>query len=222
MTIEVILLALASTVRPTSLAATYALLASAAPRRLMTAYVLAGLAFTVLFGLVVVLAIGGINIGAGSSRTKAEAEIVGGVVALVLAWLVRTGRFKVGGPAGDLPRPKGRWDRLLEERLTLRTALLAGPATHIPGIFYLLALNLIVTHERGRGGALLEVALYNVIWFALPLAALVICVVDPGIARNAIGSVNGWARRHAQRLSVAVLAAMGVVLLVGGIAGLAG
>ena len=50
MTIEVVLLALASTVRPTSLAAVYVLVGSESPRRLMIVYITAGLAFTIGFG----------------------------------------------------------------------------------------------------------------------------------------------------------------------------
>ena len=42
MTIEVVLLALASTVRPTSLAAVYALVSGDSPRRLMIVYIAAG------------------------------------------------------------------------------------------------------------------------------------------------------------------------------------
>src|SRR4029079_10055479 len=59
-TFEVILLALASTIRPTSLAAVYTLLSSPAPRRLMIAYVIAGLTFTIAFGALVVWAFHGI------------------------------------------------------------------------------------------------------------------------------------------------------------------
>lgn len=217
MTIEIILLALASAIRPTSLAATCALLAGSAPRRLMTVYVITGLAFTVIFGLIVVLAIGGIDIGSGSRRTKSGAEIAGGIVALVLAWLVHRGHE--GGPAaaGDLPRAPGRWDRLLQERLSVRTAVLAGPATHLPGIFYLLALNVIVSHQPARAGALLEVLTFNVVWFALPLLALAVCVVDPGAARQVIGVVNDWAQSHARTIAVAMLGAMGGMLLATGL-----
>lgn len=219
MTLEILLLALATAVRPTSLAATYALLASGAPRRLMTAYVAAGLAFTILFGLVVVLAVGGIDIGAGSSRTTSEADIAGGAIALVLALLVHRGQVLRARPAGDLPRHPGRWDRLLEERLTMRTALLAGPATHLPGIFYLLALNVIVSHQPVRAAALLEVLLYNAVWFAIPLAALVVCIVDPQVARDVVGAISVWVRRNRHAIAVAGLTLAGVVLLARGLAG---
>ena len=49
-----------------------------------------------------------------------------------------------------------RWTAMLSRRLTLKTAALAGPATHVPGLFYLIALNVIVAHNvsvaRGTAG----------------------------------------------------------------------
>jgi hypothetical protein len=76
--IEVCALAVASTVRPTSVAAVYALLSHDAPRRLMGAYIAAGLAFTLAFGVIVFGATQGIHIQSGTD--KAIADIVG-------AWL---------------------------------------------------------------------------------------------------------------------------------------
>ena len=70
MTLEVILLGLASTVRPTSMAAVCALLATAAPRRLMVVYVCAGLAFTIAVGVIVVLALSGIDIQRGGHTPR--------------------------------------------------------------------------------------------------------------------------------------------------------
>ena len=99
MTIEIVLLALASTVRPTSLAAVYVLVGSESPRRLMIVYITAGLTFTIAFGLLVVWAFNGVDINSGSDKTKGVAEILGGVVVLAFAVLVRTGR--VGGPHAD-------------------------------------------------------------------------------------------------------------------------
>ena len=119
MTIEVVLLALASTVRPTSLAAVYALVGSESPRRLMIVYITAGLTFTIAFGLLVIWAFNGVDINSGSDKTKGIAEIVGGIVALTFAVLVRTGH--VGGPhADDAPDAPGRWRTLLERRLSAR------------------------------------------------------------------------------------------------------
>src|SRR5215467_10712501 len=91
MVLEIFLLALASTVRPTSLAAVSALLTRESRRRLMFAYVAVGLAFTLVFGVVVVSVFHGIHIHAGHPRTKGIADIVGGSVALLFGLAVLTG-----------------------------------------------------------------------------------------------------------------------------------
>jgi Sap, sulfolipid-1-addressing protein len=213
--IEVILLGLATTVRPTSLAAVYALLSTAAPRRLMTLYVLAGLAFTIAFGLLVVWAFKGIDLGSGSSHAKAVAQIVGGFVVLVFAACVLTGR--VGGPWGnDGPRPPSRWAARLERHLTPGTATLAGPATHIPGVFYLVALNVIVAQHLRPAGALAGVLVYNAIWFAIPIGALAVCIVAPETARDGVHAIEQWTRRNARMIVLILSFAIGAGLVVRG------
>jgi len=218
-TLEIIALALATTIRPTSLAAVYALLASDVPRRLMGAYVAAGLVFTIAVGMLIVGAFDGIDLGAGSGRTKAIAQLAGGIVVLAFAVGVLTGR--VGGKRGeDAVRPGGRWNDLLHRRLTLRTAALAGPLTHVPGLFYLVALNLIVAHNTSPLAGLAELVVYNVIWFAIPIAALAVCFVRPAAARDAVQAIQDWTRRHARTIVLVVAFVVGAVLVLRGVLGL--
>jgi hypothetical protein len=215
-TIEVILLALASTIRPTSLAAVYTLLSGASPRRLMTAYVIAGLLFTIAFGAVVVWAFHGITVSSGSDRAKGIADIAGGVIVLGFAVLILTGR--VSGPhATDAPRAPSRWEQVLDKHRTLRTAAVAGPATHIPGIFYLVALNVIVSQDPSVSAGSIQILIYNVIWFALAITALAICIVQPSAARTAVEAVTGWTRQHTRTLLLVVSLVVGAVLLTHGL-----
>jgi hypothetical protein len=215
-TFEVILLALASTIRPTSLAAVYTLLSGTSPRRLMTAYVIAGLLFTIVFGALVVWAFDGIPVSSGADRAKGIADIAGGVIVLGFAVLILTGR--ISGPhAADAPRAPSRWERLLDKHRTLRTAALAGPATHIPGLFYLIALNVIVAHDPSVSAGVIEILIYNVIWFALAIIALAVCIVQPSAARTAVAAVTGWTRQHARALLLVVSLAVGFVLLIHGL-----
>ena len=190
MIVEVILLALATTIRPTSMAAVLALLSINEPRRLMTVYVLAGLAFMVAFGLAVVFVVAGtdsgIQITAGTDRTSGTAEILGGLVLLGLGIYVSQRRMKPG-QADQIVRTPDRWTKLRERHLTPRTAALAGPATHIPGVFYLVALSLVVASEGSAARALADVLIYNAVWFAVPILALAICIVDPAAARPRSG-----------------------------------
>jgi Sap, sulfolipid-1-addressing protein len=210
-------LALASAIRPTSLAAVYALLAGGSPRRLMTVYVLAGLTFTLAIGVLIVWVFNGVSPPSTKSHTRAVAEIVGGVLAIVFGALVLAGR--VGGRRGDedAPRPPRRWAGMFDRHLTAKSAALAGPATHIPGIFYLVALNLIVTHRPSLGAGLLDVVIYNLVWFAVPIAALAVCIVRPETARDVIHDVNAWARRHAHGIMLVASFGVGAALLIHGL-----
>ena len=216
MILEVVLLAAASTVRPSSLAAVYAILSHSAPRRLMTAYVVAGLAFTVAFGIIVVGAFHGIHISAGTERTKAIAEVVGGVV-LLLFGVVILRRPAHGTAGGDAPTPRVGWQQRLERHLTVLTAAAAGPLTHLPGLFYIVALDVIVAHNPLIPGGVIAVLVYNAIWFALPIAALAMCVVHPETARDAVVSVQRWTTLHSRTILLATTFVAGAALTIRGV-----
>jgi hypothetical protein len=215
-TLQLIVLALATAVRPASLAAVYALLASDSPRRLMVAYVVAGAAFTIGFGLLVIWAFNGVAIPAGRSHAPAAVEIVGGIVAIIFGVLLLTGRIGKG-QAREAPRAPSRLVALLYERVTVRTAAVAGPATHLPGIFYLLALDLIVSQQPKLHQGIISLLVYNGIWFSLPIAALAVCIVDPAAASGRIKSVEQWARQYARAVLVVVSFGVGTALLIDGL-----
>ena len=71
---------------------------------------------------------------------------------------------------GDAPGPRAP-AAALDRRLTTRTAALAGPATHIPGLFYLIALNVIIAHNAATSGQAVALVIYNAVWFVLPILA---------------------------------------------------
>lgn len=216
MIIEIFVLALASTIRPTSLAAVYALMSHDSRRTLMWAYVAAGLAFTIGFGLLVVYAFHGIHIEAGADRTKGIADILGGAAALAFGIAILTGRVR-SHDAGDAPRVGAGRKAFLKGRITLRTAALAGPLTHLPGLFYLIALNVIVAHDPRLPSGLLAVVTYNAVWFALPIVALAACIVRPAEAMDVVGSVERWARDHSRAVLLVVSLVVGAALVLRGV-----
>jgi Sap-like sulfolipid-1-addressing protein len=211
--IELLVLALASTVRPTSLAAVSAILSHDSRRRLLVVYVAAGLAFTLAFGVVVVFALHGIHFHSGSDRTKGVADIVGGVAALLFGCAVLTGRIP---RRSDHDVPGVGWKARLDRQVTVTAAAIAGPLTHIPGLFYVIALNLIVAHNPKVPGGLLAVAIFDAIWFALPLAALATCTVNPVAARDAVASVQRWTAQHSRALLLGTSFTVGVALVIRG------
>jgi hypothetical protein len=217
--IEIFVLALASTVRPTSLAAVSAILSHESRQRLLFGYVAAGLAFTIAFGVVVVGAFHGIHLNFGSDQTKGIADIVGGVAVLLFSCAVLTGLIPRRSDQDRTGTGTGTgvgWKARLDGRLTVPAAAIAGPLTHLPGLFYLVALNVIVAHNPRLPGGLLAVAIYNAIWFALPLAALATCIVNPDAAREAVASVHRWTGQHSRALLLGTSFAVGVALVIRG------
>ena len=214
---EIILLALVSTVRPTSLAAVYALVTQGSVRFLW-AYVVAGLAFAVAFGVLVVGVFHGIHVQAGTSGTRAVANIIGGVVILVFAVAFASGRVKRRRP---VDRIEGRtdWGSRFSQRLTMRTAAIAGPLTHIPGIFYLVALNVIVAANPFLFGGLIAVLIYDVIWFAVPILALGLSIVRPAAASQMIVAVQTWTKEHGRLIVLVASFVAGTAMVIRGLVG---
>jgi hypothetical protein len=216
MIIELFVLALAGTIRPTSLAAIYALLAPESRRALMCAYVAAGLTFTIAVGVLVVFVFHGIHHGSGTDRTKGIADVIGGAVALGFGLVVVMGRaWEPGHPKA--PHERRRWATLLDRSLTPWTAAVAGPVTHLPGPFYLIALNVIVAHNERVLDGTLAVLTYNAVWFAVPIVALGACLVQPAAARAAVQSLDRWVRAHAREILVLVSFAVGAALVFRGV-----
>jgi hypothetical protein len=215
---DVLVLALASAPRPAGLAALYALLSASPPRRVVVAYFVGGLTFSVTVGVLVVAIFHGAGIDYRGTDVYSVIELLGGVAALWLAVGVGTGRRQLptrgeGGGEGSATI------RRLHNPSVI-AAFVAGIATHLPGLFYLIALQAIVAEGRGLVVGALQVLLFNVIWFGATIASVVLFLIRPGAARRALASVDGWARRHARRITVLVFAVAGSYLAIRGATGL--
>ena len=82
MSLEALLLGLTTIVRPTSVAAVYAILCSRRPQRLLVAYLAVGLTFSVGIGVAVVLALQGHDSSMATTARRAVVNIVLGALAL--------------------------------------------------------------------------------------------------------------------------------------------
>jgi hypothetical protein len=220
MDLDVIVLALASAPRPAGIAALYALLSASHPRRVLVAYIVAGATFSVAIGGLVVTIFKGAEIDYGGTDLDSVIELLAGVAALGYAAGVGTGMRQP--PSRD----EGAADRsAIVRRLrhpTVATAAVAGVATHLPGLFYLVALNEIVAEDRGLVAGIFHVLLFNAIWFGAAIASVVVFLLRPGAARRALARVNGWVRRHARGTTCVVFGAAGTYLVVKGVRGFVG
>ena len=222
MSVTAILLALGSTVRPTSLAAVTALLVSSRPTRLLLAYILAGLVVSVAIGVLVVSVLH--QVATKHPKSHAGFELGLGVIALAAAAYVTIRELRHPGHTNRRSREGDSRSRdgkgKIAERLRNPSTVAAGTAgilTHAPGAFYLGALDAIIITSPSFLDGVAQVLVYNLIWFAMPIAALVLSLEDEKQARARIDSVGAWALRNDRWLGPLLLAGVGVYLVVKGL-----
>ena len=220
MTFEVIVLAFASGLRPAGVAALYALLSASHPRRVLIAYIVGGFAFSVTVGVIVVVAFDGADIKYGGGNVESAIELVGGAAALGYAAGLATGRAQLPSRGGETRAESRMLVRL--QHPSVGTAALAGVATHLPGLFYLIALNAILANRNSLADAILAVLVFNVIWYGAAILSVLYFMVRPGAARRALIRMTDWARAHSQGVTVFVFAVVGTYLVVDGLAGVLG
>ena len=192
------------------------MLSTRRPQQLLAAYVLAGLVFSIGIGTLVVVVLQGSGTASSSSAGRPLINMVLGAVALcyaVAAWI------------GWLPRRREKkttpssptWMRRHLQDLSPSRAAVAGVITHLPGLVYLAALNAIVGDARSPLNGIVQVLVYNAIWFSMPIVALVLSTHHPTVARECLAMVASWTRRHQQMIMVVFLGSLGTYLLVVGV-----
>ena len=82
MSSEAILLALSTVIRPTTVAALFAILAHTHPHRLLVAYIVGGLAFSITVGAMIVVLLRGVGLASSSTMSRPVLDIVLGGAAL--------------------------------------------------------------------------------------------------------------------------------------------
>jgi hypothetical protein len=218
--IEALVLSLTAVVRPTSVAALLAILATMHPRRLLTVYLVVGLTFSVGLGAVVVVLLGGWGSGR-SAPSRPVLDIVLGACSLAYSVGTAAGSRRhdeVEEPDGA-GRPAG-WMQHHLQNISLPAAALAGVLTHLPGLVYVAALNAIAGSGAGPAGLILQVVVYNTVWFSLPALALVLSIYRPNLCRRLLEQIALEMRRHRRTITVGFFGVLGVVLLATGIADL--
>jgi hypothetical protein len=213
--IEVLVLGVLSGLRPaTSQVAVFALLRAPAAVRSLLAFCIAGLFASFVVGLLVVFAFGGAGSAIGHSTFSSVFTLVAGVASLGFA----AGIARNGLPRRGAGSTSGRSSKVAERlrRPSAMTAAAAGVATHIPGLIYLVALNSIASGRPKFTSAAVQVLIYDLLWFAIPLTALTFAFRSPSTAQAYIDGATAFAQRHQDRLLVSLFGALGVYLTLKG------
>src|SRR4051812_20313728 len=213
---EALVLALISIVRPPTAAAVWAMLVGARPRRLLTTYLLAGMAVSLTVGIAAVLLLGGVFSPRAVPGRRGVLLIVLGIVALlaaVAARLGRLGRLQRFRATEAVPAPRLR-------QLSPAGAAAAGVLTHLPGVFYLAGLSAIAGTGAAAGEEVLQIVVYNLVWFAPAIVALGVCLYGTVPSADRLARPVTWARAHQEVLLVACFGVVGVWLIAKGISSL--
>lgn len=215
MSIEALVLALTAVIRPTSVAAIVAMLSARHPRRLLATYLFAGLTFSLAVGILVVVSLHGLSSAGPSAAARPALDIALGAGALAYAVGTWTGVYP-RRYAGESPESATGIRRRLQN-LSPSGAAMAGVLTHLPGLVYLAALNAIASSATSPLNGIVQVVVYNAIWFGLPIVALVLSVYRPNVSRDLLDRTMRWSRRHRRELLTVFFGVLGGYLVVTGV-----
>lgn len=220
MSLDALVLALASVIRLTSLAAVYAMLSAARPARLLAAYTVAGFAFSAAVGIVLVILVG---VPAGPQGPEDVRAVIAFVLAaislgyaagLLVERVLRPRRDATGaapGPGTD------SWLGRRLAHLSTPGAALVGILTHLPGVFYLAALSAIIGSTSSDANRIFQVIVYNAIWLAMPVAALAMATRRPVELQDLLLRVTNWIWRRQRAIMITAFGFLGVYLIVKGV-----
>jgi len=220
MSLDALVLALASVIRLTSLAAVYAMLSAARPARLLTAYIVAGFAFSAAVGVVLVIVLGVSSGPQSPEDVRAVIAFVVAAISLGYAGVLLVERVsKPKRVVTDTPPGPGSesWLGRRLAHLSTGSAAFVGVLTHLPGVFYLAALSAIVSSTSSNANRIFQVVVYNAIWLAMPIAALAMATRRPVELQDLLLRVTKWIWHRQQTIMITAFGLLGVYLIVRGV-----
>ena len=223
---QVFLLSLTAALNPVLVGASTVMLLLPNPKRLMLGYLLGALMTSITLGLVIVFALKGSGTVSTTQNTINPAvDLALGVLLLTAAFVLGTGRDKRiaerrqarKGPKEDKGPP--RWQQALGKG-SARDTFVVGALLTLPGASYLAGLHHIEDQKLSTTATVLAVVGFNLIMLILLELPLLGYVVAPDWTPGAVERAKAWVGRNGHRAAVIALTALGVALLIKGIAGL--
>jgi hypothetical protein len=228
--VDIFLLGLVSMFNPSLLAAVTVMLLLPNPKRLMLGYLLGAYTTSITLGLLIVFSLNGSSTESTSKHTISPVEdIVVGVIAVAIAWVLRTGRDQplqerrrkkkdaklkareeAGKPTESLPlRLLGKGDP--------RVTFVVGAVLSFPGVSYLDALDHIHKLNPGTVPTVLLVVgfcLLQQILLELPLLGYVFA---PDSTRGRVNRFKAWIGRKGRTAVVIGATVIGLILTARGV-----
>ena len=226
---HIVLLGLAAAVFPTLIACVAIMISRPEPRRLLVAFYAGGALVSLSAGIVVLSYFKDHKsvIGSTSSAPSPGVSIVVGLLSLLLAWLMASGRGRALLDAWRSRHPRRRarpahesgpsWAERHLDRANARVAFAVGAVINLPGPFYLLALGDIAEGAYSQVQELGLILLFNAIMFLLLEVPLAGYLLRPERTAERVAVLSNWLNSNGLRVMGWLVGAVGVSLVVQGI-----
>jgi hypothetical protein len=211
-------LALLAALSPTALLVAAVYLGSSRPR-VVTAFYLAGaVVMSLIMAVVILELLRGVNLQRPSEHTpRYGLRLVLGILLLAGAIVVARRKARPPDPA---KAQQGFVSRLVADPAPL-SAFFVGILIFAPGVTFLAAVQVIATARAPFDLTLIALIIVVVINVLLVWLPIVLHLVFPEATTRYLTGFNGWLRAHGKVVLICVLVAVGGIMVVNGIYGLA-
>ena len=219
---EVFVIAVVAALDAGLLAAAVVMLGRPRPARQLLAYLIGGMTFSIIVGLLIVFALRGSSVLRGPDKsTRAVIEVAAGALLIVIAAAVVSGRRVQWHPRRSRKRDAEHPRQSLPERAlghdSLWIAWAAGAAYSWPGAEYLAGLALLAKLNASPAANVGAILGFNVVMFALIELPLLGLALLPDRTQALTEKLNTWMTSHRRTLIVIVAGAGGAYLLLSGL-----
>ena len=220
---EVFVIAVVAALDAGLLAAAVVMLGRPRPARQLVAYLIGGMTFSIIIGLLIVFALRGSSLLRGPDKsTRAVIEVAAGALLIVIAAAVLSGRQVQWHPRRSRKRDTEHARQSLPERALGHDSLwiawgLPVPRTAAPGAEYLAGLALLAKLNASPVANVGAILGFNVVMFALIELPLLGLALLPDRTQALTEKLNTWMTSHRRTLIVIVAGAGGAYVLISGL-----
>jgi hypothetical protein len=223
MPLQLFVVALDAALYPTLLAVVALLLSRPRRRPLLTAYLAGGLTISIAIGVALVALLHGSGAldGDRPGLSWISDLAIGGLAVLLAVALATRADTRLKTRRWGGSRRREEHEPLIERVMaqgSVPIAVLVTVVINLPGAAYLVGLRDIAAGDHGAGTVLLLIVAFNIIMFALAEIPLVGLVVAPDRTVAAVHRLDAWAAANRRWIAAALSLALGVFLVVRGVA----
>jgi hypothetical protein len=211
-------LALLAALSPTALLVAAVYLGSARPRYVTVFYLAGAVAMSLVMGVVMLEILRGVNLQRPGEHTPRYGLRLGlGIVLLAGAVVVARRKARPPDPA---KAHQGFISRMVADPAPM-SAFLVGILVFAPGVSFLAAVQVIATARASLDLTVIALVIVVVINVLLVWLPIVVHLVAPEATTRRLTAFNGWLRAHGKLILICVLVAVGGIMVINGIYGLA-